>query len=586
MGICTLTPRPSLKSCISRLGERSSRSERWANSAFLLETKWVPASAPCTNFHASEIGFKLFSLCHHTDKGRYVILDSKTNQPVKSMIQWVCEDTGSLLLPSQVKYCYYYGGERIMFDKEEVEALKTVDRQGLRLMGFKPRSFLKDSYNIMHANFLYPDEQTIKGSTIACAALIDQMISMDKVAIALFTPRANTPPRLVALLPQFEKYDEDQIMTCPAGFHVIPLPYSDDIRTIQLFPAPTATPEQIAKTKRVVKKLHVNFDSRNFENPALQKHYAALQALALDRAALEEVHDYLIPDEDGMLQFSDILQELKASVYPDGYSAECAGQKRKAGTTNDGEPATKKRATIGEFNPHDVDWVSAVTSGKIVKFTVPQLREYLRWQRVVIPSKSHKADLLELVKQRVRDVGNSPPPDSQAPQQPAPSTDRKDKLAAAGGEDVDMPAPSQKPAASADVAPAPAPASQGKLAVASTAEKRLAPEPPAPVDAPSPVAQKRRLFEKQFGLADDDDEDDDGTSASAFVGVASSVTPRGTQSQVSTQSQAPPPSASVGASQSQAAGDAAGDPRPMCKYGASCYRKNEQHLRQFRHPPK
>jgi hypothetical protein len=29
-----------------------------------------------------------------------------------------------------------------------------------------------------------------------------------------------------------------------------------------------------------------------------------------------------------------------------------------------------------------------------------------------------------------------------------------------------------------------------------------------------------------------------------------------------------------------------GDERPLCKYGATCYRKNPQHLKEFRHPTK
>ncbi len=33
---------------------------------------------------------------------------------------------------------------------------------------------------------------------------------------------------------------------------------------------------------------------------ALQRHYANLQALALDRDTVEETPDYLLPDEEGM----------------------------------------------------------------------------------------------------------------------------------------------------------------------------------------------------------------------------------------------------------------------------------------------
>ena len=28
------------------------------------------------------------------------------------------------------------------------------------------------------------------------------------------------------------------------------------------------------------------------------------------------------------------------------------------------------------------------------------------------------------------------------------------------------------------------------------------------------------------------------------------------------------------------------DPKPVCKYGATCYRKNPAHLKQFAHPSK
>lgn len=51
--------------------------------------------------------------------------------------------------------------------------------------------------------------------------------------------------------------------------------------------------------KAVVKTLRIRFNSINFENPALQKHYASLQAIALEREVEEEVEDYVKPDEEG-----------------------------------------------------------------------------------------------------------------------------------------------------------------------------------------------------------------------------------------------------------------------------------------------
>ena len=76
---------------------------------------------------------------------------------MKVATKYVCEDTGSLLLDSQIKFSYLYGGERVIFDKEELQSIKILDTQGIKLMGFKPRSALKP-YNIRTSDFIYPDD--------------------------------------------------------------------------------------------------------------------------------------------------------------------------------------------------------------------------------------------------------------------------------------------------------------------------------------------------------------------------------------------------------------------------------------------
>jgi len=58
----------------------------------------------------------------------------------------------------------------------------------------------------------------------------------------------------------------------------------------------------IDKAAKVVSKLRINFNSKNFENPALQKHYLGLQALALERESEGEVLDFVQPDEEGMMK--------------------------------------------------------------------------------------------------------------------------------------------------------------------------------------------------------------------------------------------------------------------------------------------
>ena len=54
----------------------------------------------------------------------------------------------------------------------------------------------------------------------------------------------------------------------------------------------SANKTQIEKAKELVKKLQFAFTSESFENPQLQQHYAAVEALALERDAPEEVADF------------------------------------------------------------------------------------------------------------------------------------------------------------------------------------------------------------------------------------------------------------------------------------------------------
>lgn len=147
---------------------------------------------------------------------------------------------------------------------------------GLILLGFKDQSAVKFKHNIKHAAFVTPDEsvgivllgihilysshkwpcvpQEFTGSSSVFAHLLDRLHARDKIAICRFVPRRNAAPRIVALLPevrscenaewvgrnwpimqrvalqkgQIDK-DGDEV---PYGFHVIYMPFADDIRHI------------------------------------------------------------------------------------------------------------------------------------------------------------------------------------------------------------------------------------------------------------------------------------------------------------------------------------------------------------------
>jgi hypothetical protein len=56
--------------------------------------------------------------------------------------------------------------------KKDVGAIKGLEEPGLALVGFKPRACLKAKLNYRTSYFLYPDEDTVAGSSAFFDALL------------------------------------------------------------------------------------------------------------------------------------------------------------------------------------------------------------------------------------------------------------------------------------------------------------------------------------------------------------------------------------------------------------------------------
>eukprot|EP01112_Ceratiomyxa_fruticulosa_P011822 TRINITY_DN3243_c0_g1_i1.p1 TRINITY_DN3243_c0_g1~~TRINITY_DN3243_c0_g1_i1.p1 ORF type:complete len:820 (-),score=234.11 TRINITY_DN3243_c0_g1_i1:28-2487(-) len=515
---------------------------------------------------------KVYSLVQETKKSSYIWLEGKTNQPVKTMTKWICGDTGSLLLDSQIKHFTYYGGEQIVFDKEELASSKNIDSQGIKILGFKPRSSLKVHYNIKHAQFIYPDDKEIKGSTVAFSALLDRMLASEKIAIARVIMRSGGAPRLAALLPSQGQNDVDGSMLYPQGLHVIPLPYADDLRALKLDPKPKdLTTDQIKAAKRIVKTLRINFDSRNFENPSLQKHYASLQALALDRDILEPVNDYVLPDEEGMLKYKDTIMLYKNAVYTDGYDyveklTPYMEKKRKLEEGIDPSPKRPK----GPLSSYD--WSNIVESGQINKLTIPELKSVLRVHKVKMSSLKKKADYIDAVKELLEgddfkvelltglEEGNESGNEGES--KPKKSKKGKEKVKeeegeGEGGGDTEPDEESEAPAKKAKV-------NKGK-----GKEKESEKEKHRDNDIMSTDEEEEEELLHRHKKSNNNNNNGGGKSKSGDHSDSSSFVKREKDSQDDRYT----PSQTTKS-------------RPLCRYGEACYQTNPKHLADFAHPHK
>nr|KAG5686071.1 hypothetical protein BaRGS_030686 [Batillaria attramentaria] len=364
----------------------------------------------------------LYNLVRSCPKPPMVKLSKKDNSELKTHSKTYLPDTVEVLMPQDMKKAQTYGGRRICFENDEVAALRRFGESGLELMGFKPRSSLKPYYHIKPAQFIYPDEGGVSGSTTLFTALLRKCLDRDVVAICKYTPGKNNPPRFVALLPQEEELDEHKVQLTPPGFHIIFLPYADDFRKVnyeekprgecldqlksdgvqglcfcsgvnllgRLFLIAIATEDQVEAAKEVVKKLRFQFSSEAFENPVLQNHWRNIEALALDRDEPDELIDYTMPVNDKIKKKAGpAIREFMDLVFPADY---VPGQKKRAAPS---ESAATKRAKNVDA-AMDLDLEKEARAGRLGKLTVAVLRDAIRKANIPCAA-TRKADLIDAI---------------------------------------------------------------------------------------------------------------------------------------------------------------------------------------------
>ncbi|KAK4421555.1 ATP-dependent DNA helicase 2 subunit KU70 [Sesamum alatum] len=336
------------------------------------------------------IELNTYALVRPTNPGAITWLDSVTNLPLKADRSFFCSDTGALL-QEPPKLFQTYKNENIMFSANELSEIKRVSTGHLRLLGFKPLSCLKDYHNLRPSTFVFPSDEEVIGSTCIFIALHRSMLRLKRFAVAFYG--SSTHPQLVALVAQ------DEIVSAsgqiePPGMHMIYLPYSDDIRPVEELHtdtnpmAPRATEDQIKSASSLVKRVDLkNFSVCQFANPALQRHYAVLQALALDEDEMPDTKDETLPDEEGLARPGIVkaLEEFKLSVYGENFE-----QENDSMDNEKTSEASKKRKAIAENATKEYanyDWLDLADNGKLKELTVVELKYYLSRHNLPVTGK-------------------------------------------------------------------------------------------------------------------------------------------------------------------------------------------------------
>jgi ATP-dependent DNA helicase 2 subunit 1 len=144
--------------------------------------------------------------------------------------------------------------------------------------------------------------------------------------------------------------------------------------------APRASDDQLKKASALMRRLELkDFSVCQFANPALQRHYAILQAIALDENELRETRDETLPDEEGMNRPAVVkaIEQFKQSIYGDDPDEE----------SDSGAKEKSKKRKAGDADDGKYDYIELAKTGKLKDLTVVELKTYLTANNLLVSGK-------------------------------------------------------------------------------------------------------------------------------------------------------------------------------------------------------
>jgi len=275
-----------------------------------------------------------------------------------------------------------------LFTAEQIREFKTLGIEpGVKILGFKDKETLRFQDNLKHALFIYPDEKTYSGSTRTFNALLKATLNRDKVILARFMPRRASVPSFAALVPQAEKVTE-QGQQAPPGFHMIALPFADEIRAPPFELLKGAEEQQTDAACKIIEKLTLKsqgYVPDTYLNPSLSLHYGLLQATAFNEEYdLErDFADTSLPNYEMIHQRAGSQMAVWKELLDDGVVASAPV----ASATS-----TKRKADTSVDEVHIRDYYN---DGRMSKLTVAQLKSFCKAKSLQITGT--KAVLVERV---------------------------------------------------------------------------------------------------------------------------------------------------------------------------------------------
>lgn len=377
--------------------------------------------------------FTVVHLVQKTTKPAPKYVDAEDHQDLRTETVYLDKESGEVVAPKKSYLEIGPEKQKVIVKNAEKQATYAASKNfhanacklGMHCLGFVDTSEVTQRDRLLkgQGKFVRADE-TVFGGKEAFSALLTACAERHVSVLCADVYNAKSQVKYVALIPQVEN---DAYLGVPAGFHVVKVPFRDDLRQPEKAigksaPQTSATEDQIQAAEALVESLELQeYHPTRISNPELQAHYKALEAIALNKRKVEKISDDTAPPIEQLWKEHGVIAHIR-NISQTTYGIEqqdrvggndedadedddgngIIGLKRKArgGPSKGGEKALK--TVVQEIRPGFETFVKRAKKGSLSELTVDVLKTYLDAHN--LPKSGNKASIISRIEKHAKDL--------------------------------------------------------------------------------------------------------------------------------------------------------------------------------------
>jgi hypothetical protein len=267
--------------------------------------------------------FTVVHLVQKTTKPAPKYVDAEDHQDLRTETVYLDKESGEVVAPKKSYLEIGPEKQKVIVKNAEKQATYAASKNfhanacklGMHCLGFVDTSEVTQRDRLLkgQGKFVRADE-TVFGGKEAFSALLTACAERHVSVLCADVYNAKSQVKYVALIPQVEN---DAYLGVPAGFHVVKVPFRDDLRqpekAIGRTTAQTsATETQIQAAEALVESLELQeYHPTRISNPELQAHYKALEAIALNKRKVEKISDDTAPPIEQLWKEHGVIAHIR-----------------------------------------------------------------------------------------------------------------------------------------------------------------------------------------------------------------------------------------------------------------------------------